>query len=123
MEAKRHSKINVFLARFLESSGNIDGIATGLRVGCDCHTFSSRPPRAAAYYQRILYKNKQRQHSLQDLARLGPLARRIQALRAFRRAEIVFDVMLFESCVGEVAVAMTVASIFYLSFGSFGVSF
>ena len=37
----------------------------------------------------------------------------IQALRAFRRAEIVFDVVLFESCVGEVAVAMTVASIFY----------
>ena len=52
-----------------------------LRVGRDCsrrcHSFSSRPPRAAAYYQRILYKNKQRQHSLQDLARLGPLARRI----------------------------------------------
>ena len=40
-------------------------------------TFSSRPPRAAAYYQRILYKNRQRQHSLQDRARPGPLARRI----------------------------------------------
>ena len=40
----------------------------------------------------------------------------IQALRAFRRAEIVFDVVLFESCVGEVAVAMTVASIFYFEF-------
>ena len=54
-----------------------DGSATGPRVSRDCHTFSSRPPRAAAYYQRILYKNKQRQHSLEDLARLGPLARRI----------------------------------------------
>ena len=40
----------------------------------------------------------------------------IQALRAFRRAEIVFDVVLFESCVGGVAVAMTVASIFYFEF-------
>ena len=40
----------------------------------------------------------------------------IQALRAFRRAEIVFDVVLFESCVGEGAVAMTVASIFYFEF-------
>ena len=48
-----------------------------LRVGRDCHTFSSRPPRAAPYYQRILYKNKQKQNSLPDLARLGPLARRI----------------------------------------------
>ena len=38
------------------------------------------------------------------------------ALRAFRRAEIVFDVVLFESCVGGVAVAMTVASIFYFEF-------
>ena len=40
----------------------------------------------------------------------------IQALRAFRRAEIVFDVVLFESCVDGVAVAMTVASIFYFEF-------
>ena len=38
------------------------------------------------------------------------------ALRAFRRAEIIFDVVLFESCVGGVAVAMTVASIFYFEF-------
>ena len=51
--------------------------STELRRVRDCHTFSSRPPRAAPYYQRILYKNKQRQHSLADLARLGPLARRI----------------------------------------------
>ena len=47
----------------------------------------------------------------------------IQALRAFRRAEIIFDVVLFDSCVGGVAAAMTVASIFYFEFGSFGVSF
>ena len=41
-----------------------------LRGSRDCsrggHTFSSRPPRAAQYYQRILYKNKQKQHSLAD---------------------------------------------------------
>ena len=34
-----------------------------LRGDCECsrgrHTFSSRPPRAAPYYQRLLYNNKQ----------------------------------------------------------------
>ena len=40
----------------------------------------------------------------------------IQARRAFRRAELVVDVVLFESCVGGVAVATTVASIFYFEF-------
>ena len=35
MEPKRHQKINVFLDRFLEASGNIDGIARGLRRGCE----------------------------------------------------------------------------------------
>ena len=40
----------------------------------------------------------------------------IQALRAFRRAELVVDAVLFESCVGGVAVAMTCASIFNLEF-------
>ena len=40
----------------------------------------------------------------------------IQALRAFRRAEINVDAVLFESCVGGVAVAMTLASIFYFKF-------
>ena len=34
MEPKRHQQINVFLDRFLEASGNIDGTATGLRRGC-----------------------------------------------------------------------------------------
>ena len=77
MGPKRHQKINVFLGRFADASGNIDLFAAGPRLSRECHTFSSRPPRAAAYYQRILYKNKQRQHSLPDLARLGPLARRI----------------------------------------------
>ena len=38
------------------------------------------------------------------------------ALRAFRRAEIIFDVVLFERCVGGVAVAMTFTSIFDLDF-------
>ena len=40
----------------------------------------------------------------------------IQALRAFRWAEIIVDALLFESCLGGVAVAMTVASIFYFEF-------
>ena len=66
-----------FFDGFPDASGNIDGTASGPRVSCDGDTFSSRSPRAAPYYQRILYKNKQRQHSLPDLARLGPLARRI----------------------------------------------
>ena len=35
----------------------------------------------------------------------------IQALRAFRRAEIIFEAVLFESCVGEAAGTMAVASI------------
>ena len=60
IEPKRHQQINAFLVRFWNGSGNIDGTATGLRRGCGCHTFSSRPPRAAPYYQRLLYKNKQR---------------------------------------------------------------
>ena len=37
----------------------------------------------------------------------------IQALRAFRRAEIVFEAVLFESCVGEAAGSLAVASIFF----------
>ena len=40
----------------------------------------------------------------------------IQSLRAFRRAEVIFDAVLFESCVGGVAVAMTFASIFHFEF-------
>ena len=35
------------------------------------------------------------------------------ALRAFRRAEIVFEAVLFESCVGEAAGSLAVASIFF----------
>ena len=31
-----------------------------LRRSRGCHTFSSGPPRAAPYYQRLLYNNKQR---------------------------------------------------------------
>ena len=60
MEPKRHPKINDFLARFSDPSGNIDGTSTELRGNFDGHTFSSRPPRAAPYYQRLLYNNKQR---------------------------------------------------------------
>ena len=54
-----------------------------------------------------------------ELSRSG-LARRPRwgggALRAFRRAEIIFDVVLFERCVGGVAFAMTFTSIFDLDF-------
>ena len=39
-----------------------------------------------------------------------------EALRAFRWAEIIVDAVLSESCVGGVAVAMTVASIFHFEF-------
>ena len=35
------------------------------------------------------------------------------ALRAFRRAEIIFEAVLFESCVGEAAGSLAVASIFF----------
>ena len=38
------------------------------------------------------------------------------SLRAFRRAEVIVDAVLFESCVGGVAVAMTFASIFHFKF-------
>ena len=54
MEAKRHPQINVFLAGFLEASGNIDGASAERRDSCEGHTFSSGSPRAAPYYQRIL---------------------------------------------------------------------
>ena len=54
-----------------------------------------------------------------ELSRLG-LARRPRwgggALRAFRRAEIIFNAVLFESWVGGVAGAIAVASIFLLEF-------
>ena len=40
----------------------------------------------------------------------------IQALRAFCRAEVIVDAVLFESRVGGVAVAMTFASIFHFEF-------
>ena len=40
----------------------------------------------------------------------------IQLLRAFRQAKVIVDAVLFESCVGGVAVAMTVASIFHFEF-------
>ena len=54
IEPKRHPKINVFLARFLEASGNIDGASAERRRSREGHTFSSGSPRAAPYYQRIL---------------------------------------------------------------------
>ena len=55
MEPKRHPKINVFWARFLEASGKIDGASAERRGSVEGHnTFSSGSPRAAPYYQRIL---------------------------------------------------------------------
>ena len=53
-------------------------------------------------------------------SRLRYLARRPRwgggSLRAFRRAGVIFDAVLFESCVGGVAVAMTFSSIFHFKF-------
>ena len=45
--------------------------------GMSLNHLSSGLVGAAAYYQIILYNSKQRQDCLKDLARLGPLARRI----------------------------------------------
>ena len=53
MDPKRHPKINVFLARFLDPSGNIDGTASEPRVSRECHTFRGPPPQGGA----ILSKN------------------------------------------------------------------
>ena len=47
---------------------------------------------------------------------MGSVGIIIHSLRAFRWAEVIFDAVLFESCVGGVAVAMTLASIFYFKF-------
>ena len=47
----------------------------------------------------------------------------IQALRAFRRAEIIFEAVLFESCVGEAAGSLAVASIFFFEGWYLRVSF
>ena len=45
------------------------------------------------------------------------------ALRAFRRAEIIFEAVLLESCVGEAAGSMAVASILFSRVGTFGCRF
>ena len=47
MEPGRHPKINIFLVSSLGASGNIGGIASGLRVGCGCRTFGGRGPQGA----------------------------------------------------------------------------
>ena len=78
METKRHPKINVFLARFLEAFGNIDGASTERRRVREGHTFSSGSPRAALARAGLSNKNRQRRAWLQDLTRLEPLARRIR---------------------------------------------
>ena len=60
-------------------------------------------------------------------SRLRCLARRPRwgggALRAFRRAEIIFEAVLFESCVGEAAGSLAVASIFFFEGWYLRVSF
>ena len=45
------------------------------------------------------------------------------ALRAFRRVESIFEAVLFESCVGEAAGPMAVASFFVFECWYFWVSF
>ena len=59
-----------FLGRLWKHRSFLDGAARRLRGSRDRHTFSCWPPRAAPYYQRILYNNKQGQDCLGDLARL-----------------------------------------------------
>ena len=44
-------------------------------------------------------------------------------IRAFRRAEMVFSAVLLESCVGEGAGSLAVASIFFSRVGTFGCRF
>ena len=84
MEPKRHPRIDVFLVRFWNGSGNIDGTATGLRRGCDG---AASGPRVGHFLQRIpqggprargVIKQKQaKRDGLQDLTRPEPEARRI----------------------------------------------
>ena len=63
MEPKRHPKINVFLARFLEASGNIDG-ASGERRRCvggaaRVTLSPADPPRRRhVIYQRKMSKDR-----------------------------------------------------------------
>ena len=68
------------------------------------------------FRQRIEAENRGQARS----SRLRYLARRPRwgggSLRAFRRAGVIFDAVLFESCVGGVAVAMTFSSIFHFKF-------
>ena len=81
MEPKRHPKINDFLARFSDPSGNIDGTARELRGSRGRHTFSSGPPRAAPYYQRLLYNNKQRRvaYRMTERAPLGRMSLQVRS--------------------------------------------
>ena len=59
--AKILSKIDVFLARFLEGYLNIDGAATGApgvpRLCRGWYTFGGRRPWGAPLYQRLQYYN------------------------------------------------------------------
>ena len=61
MEPKRHQKINVFLARFSDPSGNIDGTARGLRGDCEgaasvaaSVTLSPADPQGGAILSKII---------------------------------------------------------------------
>ena len=80
MELKRHPKINLFLGRFLEASGNIGGIAAGLRRGCDGAagvTLSPADPPGRRHIIKDYCTKTSKEDCLEDLARLEPLARRI----------------------------------------------
>ena len=73
MEPKRHQQINVFLVRFWNGSGNIDGAAGGLRRG----HFLQRIPQGGPRARGVIKQKQAKRDGLEDLTRLGPLARRI----------------------------------------------
>ena len=84
MEPKRHPKINVFLARFLEASGNIDGTGGKLRGRCGgaasrlrLSHFLQPTPQGGAILSKSIVQKQAKTDALPDLARLEPLARRI----------------------------------------------
>ena len=80
MEPKRHHNFNVFLVRFWNGSGNIDGAAgvaaTGPRVG----HFLQRIPQGGPRARGVIKQKQAKRDGLEDLTRLEPLARRILVL-------------------------------------------
>ena len=89
MEPKKHPRIHVFLARFWNGSGNIGGTAGGLRRGHFLQRIPQGGPRACG----VIKQKQAKRDGLEDLTRLGPLARRIF---------IVFPLPLFVGTLGNV---------------------